>query len=419
MTDIRRRSQRLKAKAVSTKSERPLQSIKRGKKVTFNPKVQLFLYPLTHEERIRPPVFCRCDDDTSPSSSPSSGQRIPCDGCNQWHTLRCLNIPASTQVDAVQKKSCIRCRKAELWRKVLMKIQIGQPLHYKEVFSVSKKLHIQPSGTTADVLVRLVCFLVSRPQDFWAKPPAQFGRRAQLELIASLRPEVLTATLEQANLQTNGRMRDRLVRLHEFLTSNLKEDPSARKENTAPRRPLTPAKLNKAQENSLPQNTNSSSRPRRTKSGRAKRSATTAWTENKKQARPTREPNTPPPRSSERRVLGDRTNTMITPSPTILKKTRQPHKRSPLPPGEKQLWELATEFRSSLDVFTRDELRTECMNCGLRRGGTKAELAQRLALYLAQQEHRVKASQTERGTHPVSCECDSCLSAVIQSISTL
>lgn len=402
-----RRSQRNRKKLEETREivesvtvKANAKSVKHTKKVTFNPKVQLFLYPLTGApERIRPPVFCQCDE----SSSSPNEQRIPCDSCNQWHTLRCLNIPANSQITE-QKKSCIRCRKRDLWRKILTKIQIGQPLHYKEVFSVSKKLHIQPSGTTADILVRLVCFLMSDPQDCWSKPQTDFGKTAQLELLADAEPEMLTATLEVAKLSIKGRMRDRVKRLHRFLTANLLDKPNQQEENTAPHRPMTPAKKTKQPANNVKRQAFKSKSNSRANSraSRSKRNANPAWNEEDK------------PHS--RRVLGDRTNTMKTPPPQASKKTRQPLKKSPLPPGEQELWELATEFRSSLDVFTREELRTECMNCGLRRGGTKAELAQRLALYLAQQEHRVKATQKNRGRHPASCECQNCMSSVIQSL---
>jgi len=368
-----------------------------SRKVTFYPEVQVYLFTTGTGEKTRPPVFCRCVPE-------ENVVRITCSSCNLWHTARCLNIPSNQKQTTDAKHACVRCRKNELLMKIFTKIKIGQQLRLEELTMVSNKLRIHPSGSAADIVVRLVCFLLSGPSDKWSQPAQSFGRDAQLRQIASISSVDIKRSLAVAQLDIGGRARDRVLRLHAFLSANLVDDEAENNNNLANnspialRRPVAPA----------------TPRPQRTARKPAPRKAWLEAGSGDENASPVHH-NIKASTSRPQHQNKTTTNNVLKPTNNNKHKTKSNYNNhnnsTTTSPTHKQLHtslsheeklqNLANTFLGNLTVFSKDELRTECMNCGLTRGGNKSELAQRLAMYLAEQEVHLNARSKNGSSHVV------------------
>jgi hypothetical protein len=200
----------------------------------------------------------------------------------------------------------------------------------------------------------------------------------------------LTRVLNLAQLDTAGKSKDRITRIHDFILKNLSEPPttlllpdsstnsSPIKQPSASARPVTPV-----------------SKPIRSSAQPKFNSGTGTPVSTLK--------STLSVQNSSRQPFTDLTNQT---SNEAVDKAFPELKQGkvPAPPithndgtGD-SLIALAATFLSNLSVFTKDELRSECMNCGLARGGSKADLAQRLANYLAQQELQLQTSRKSATT---------------------
>jgi len=164
-------------------------------------------------------VYCLCD-------LPNYIEpKIACDGCHTWHNLGCF---ALKEVNSVQEKSCLPCRKVRLWTKLRDSIKKNTPPTLQQLKNVGLKLGIDTVGKQADLIVRLAVFLIESPTSRIkilteghldpCRTRCQIGEVSQMDAIMSLSYQLLRTVCKECVGISKGSKAKFVTVFHQFLT---------------------------------------------------------------------------------------------------------------------------------------------------------------------------------------------------------
>jgi len=308
----------------------------------------------------KPPAYCHCDD-----IGDAYTKMLACDGCQSWHSFQCVNYtPKQTQKSSPPSKEkaetlyfCLDCRKGTLLSQTVARLKQKKAPTYDEAFRLCDKLGLQTSGDVNDLVVRLICFLSTRPSDRWSELCKSHGKEAQLADLRLLESEEFSSLLGQCGLESSsGKIKEKLIRLHAFLAGKdpdlalLDEPESPDKENSKPRQ--------------------------------RKKKSPVQW-------RVKASPPTPETKTEE-----------------IKKKSKQ----------QKATKNEAGDDFELLDAFSLEQLRKESRTCGLEATGTKKQLKERLTAHLTKELQEKSKIPTGTCTCSGIRNCDYCMATLIDGL---